>query len=82
MGGATAQVGDPSGKTKERQSIKLNTVQQYSTSLKESLQRVFDNHELYFCDNNIRLGPSTKYGSFLIHYCNFHQVFVNFVRVS
>ncbi|XP_033630478.1 tyrosine--tRNA ligase, mitochondrial-like [Asterias rubens] len=48
IGGATALVGDPSGKTKEREPLQSAVVQSNAASIKDSLERIFTNHERYF----------------------------------
>ncbi|XP_043944036.1 tyrosine--tRNA ligase, mitochondrial [Protopterus annectens] len=48
IGGATAQIGDPSGKTKEREALAQDTISTNVTGLRDSLQRVFTNHNLYY----------------------------------
>ncbi|XP_051545956.1 tyrosine--tRNA ligase, mitochondrial isoform X2 [Myxocyprinus asiaticus] len=59
LGGATAQIGDPSGKTAERERLSPATVEQNARGILESLQRVFTNHELYFCPDPSKLGRVT-----------------------
>lgn len=56
IGGATAQIGDPSGKTTERQAIAPDVLKKNEDGIRESLHRVFTNHELYFCTNAKKLG--------------------------
>ncbi|ESO93286.1 hypothetical protein LOTGIDRAFT_119495 [Lottia gigantea] len=48
VGGATAQIGDPSGRTKERDRIDLHDVERNVEKLTENLQRIFDNHSTCF----------------------------------
>ena len=60
MGGATAQIGDPSGKTKDRHAMEIKSIKNNATKIKDTLQKIFDNHELYLCQHNTRLGPATK----------------------
>ncbi|XP_038064265.1 tyrosine--tRNA ligase, mitochondrial-like isoform X2 [Patiria miniata] len=48
IGGATALIGDPSGKTTERTPLESSVVQSNAASIKSSLQRIFTNHERYF----------------------------------
>lgn len=59
LGGATAQIGDPSGKTSERERLSAETVEENTRSIRESLQRIFTNHELYFQDGCRTLGSYT-----------------------
>lgn len=56
LGGATAQIGDPSGKTSEREPLSPETVETNTQSIRESLQRIFTNHELYFHNSSKHLG--------------------------
>ncbi|KAL2093888.1 hypothetical protein ACEWY4_011200 [Coilia grayii] len=56
IGGATAQIGDPSGKTTERQTISADAIKTNEDGIRESLHRVFTNHELYFSTNAKKLG--------------------------
>ncbi|KAK2171492.1 hypothetical protein NP493_1061g00031 [Ridgeia piscesae] len=57
VGGATAQIGDPSGKTKERTPMDLETIESNVTSIKSSLKRIFRNHQEYFCQNEKDIQP-------------------------
>ncbi|XP_053497675.1 tyrosine--tRNA ligase, mitochondrial [Ictalurus furcatus] len=56
IGGATARIGDPSGKSKERECLSAAVVDSNARSVLESLHRIFTNHELYFCSDPQRLG--------------------------
>ncbi|KAJ7997909.1 hypothetical protein DPEC_G00217050 [Dallia pectoralis] len=56
IGGATAQIGDPSGKTSERPRLSLNMLEDNTRAIRESLQRIFTNHELIFHSNSKKLG--------------------------
>ncbi|XP_075997931.1 tyrosine--tRNA ligase, mitochondrial [Genypterus blacodes] len=56
LGGATAQIGDPSGKTSERERLSTEAAEANSRGIRESLQRIFTNHELHFHDSSRRLG--------------------------
>lgn len=47
VGGATAHIGDPSGKTKDREQISAETVEQNILGLMENLERIFTNHAVY-----------------------------------
>ncbi|XP_022093643.1 tyrosine--tRNA ligase, mitochondrial-like [Acanthaster planci] len=47
IGGATALIGDPSGKTKERAPLQSAVVQSNAASIKSSLERIFTNHERF-----------------------------------
>ncbi|KAI5698283.1 hypothetical protein M8J75_004569 [Diaphorina citri] len=48
IGGATAQVGDPSGKTKDRDKQDLATVQTNTKGIEKNIKTIFRNHEQYF----------------------------------
>ncbi|CAL8320853.1 unnamed protein product [Gadus morhua 'NCC'] len=54
IGGATAQIGDPSGKTSERERISADTLEGNTHSIRESIQRIFTNHELNFHDSSAK----------------------------
>ena len=43
VGGATGVVGDPSGRTKEREGISSDSLERNKAALKENLQRIFLN---------------------------------------
>nr|XP_033491167.1 tyrosine--tRNA ligase, mitochondrial [Epinephelus lanceolatus] len=59
LGGATAQIGDPSGKTHERERMSADAVEANTRSIQESIQRIFTNHELLFHDSSRKLGTVT-----------------------
>lgn len=59
LGGATAQIGDPSGRSAERERLSPATVEQNSRGILESLHRIFTHHELYFCPDPCKLGRLT-----------------------
>lgn len=59
VGGATAQIGDPSGKTSERERLTADAAEANSRGIRESLHRIFTNHELYFHDSARKLGTVT-----------------------
>ncbi|XP_057185266.1 tyrosine--tRNA ligase, mitochondrial [Triplophysa rosa] len=59
LGGATARIGDPSGKTAERERLCPATVERNARGILEDLQRIFTNHELYFSSDPSRLGRVT-----------------------
>uniref|UniRef100_A0A3Q2XSR9 Tyrosine--tRNA ligase n=1 Tax=Hippocampus comes TaxID=109280 RepID=A0A3Q2XSR9_HIPCM len=48
LGGATAQIGDPSGKTSERERLSADAVEENTRGIRESIHRIFTNHELHF----------------------------------
>ncbi|XP_029951330.1 tyrosine--tRNA ligase, mitochondrial [Salarias fasciatus] len=59
LGGATAQIGDPSGKTSERERLSADVAEANTRSIRESIQRIFTNHEVLFHDGSVRLGTAT-----------------------
>uniref|UniRef100_A0A3P9MLD2 Tyrosine--tRNA ligase n=1 Tax=Oryzias latipes TaxID=8090 RepID=A0A3P9MLD2_ORYLA len=59
LGGATAQIGDPSGKTSERERLSATSVEANTQTIRESIQRIFTNHEMYFHDSGRTLGTAT-----------------------
>lgn len=59
LGGATAQIGDPSGKTSERERMSAEVVAANTHSIRESIQRIFINHEVYFHESSKTLGSVT-----------------------
>ncbi|XP_043199257.1 tyrosine--tRNA ligase, mitochondrial-like isoform X2 [Amphibalanus amphitrite] len=48
IGGATGQIGDPSGRRTERSPMEVETVEKNASAIEENLRRVFSNHERYF----------------------------------
>ncbi|XP_053742552.1 tyrosine--tRNA ligase, mitochondrial [Synchiropus splendidus] len=59
LGGATAQIGDPSGRTSERERLSPELVAANTRSIRDSLQRIFAHHELLFHDGSRKLGTVT-----------------------
>ncbi|CAN9498978.1 unnamed protein product [Ophioblennius macclurei] len=63
LGGATARIGDPSGKTSEREPLSADAAEANGRSIRESIQRIFANHELLFhhgsSSSSGRLGTAT-----------------------
>ncbi|KAM9854817.1 tyrosine--tRNA ligase, mitochondrial [Aulostomus maculatus] len=59
LGGATAQIGDPSGKTSERGRLPVDAVKTNTQSIRENLERIFINHESLFHDSSRKLGTVT-----------------------
>ncbi|XP_041111219.1 tyrosine--tRNA ligase, mitochondrial [Polyodon spathula] len=47
IGGATAQIGDPSGKAREREPLSEKSIETNTRGIRDCLERVFTNHELY-----------------------------------
>ncbi|XP_061180938.1 tyrosine--tRNA ligase, mitochondrial-like isoform X4 [Saccostrea echinata] len=60
VGGATAQIGDPSGRTKDRDPMKPEVVERNVASITESLERIFSNHQRYFWRNQSRELPAVR----------------------
>ncbi|XP_034258648.1 tyrosine--tRNA ligase, mitochondrial [Pantherophis guttatus] len=57
VGGATARLGDPSGRTKAREPLTAEEVRERARGLLEGLQRLFQNHrELFWAEEGNRLG--------------------------
>ncbi|XP_074839894.1 tyrosine--tRNA ligase, mitochondrial [Carettochelys insculpta] len=48
VGGATARLGDPSGRTKERPPLSEERAREHALGLREGLRRLFDNHRQLF----------------------------------
>lgn len=59
LGGATAQIGDPSGKALERERLSADVAEKNTQSIRESIQRIFTNHELLLHDSSKKLGSVT-----------------------
>nr|XP_020479813.1 tyrosine--tRNA ligase, mitochondrial [Monopterus albus] len=59
LGGATAQIGDPSGKTSERERLSEDAVHANTRGIRESIERIFTNHELLFHDSSVKMGTVT-----------------------
>lgn len=59
LGGATAQIGDPSGKASERERLSAEVVEANTHSIRESVLRIFTNHEVLFHDSCKTLGTFT-----------------------
>ncbi|XP_073996669.1 tyrosine--tRNA ligase, mitochondrial isoform X2 [Rhodnius prolixus] len=48
LGGATGRIGDPSGRSKERDEQQKDVIKQNIHSLNKNLTRLFENHQQYF----------------------------------
>ncbi|XP_028305898.1 tyrosine--tRNA ligase, mitochondrial [Gouania willdenowi] len=59
LGGATAQIGDPSGRTGERERVSADTVEKNTVSIRDSIHRIFTNHEMHFHHSSRSLGTMT-----------------------
>ncbi|XP_058835234.1 tyrosine--tRNA ligase, mitochondrial [Topomyia yanbarensis] len=44
LGGATGQIGDPSGRSSERQAMQLETMNRNLTSIRAQIERIFEHH--------------------------------------
>lgn len=53
IGDATAQIGDPSGKSAERPQIDATTVQQNARSIEADVRTVLDNYRRHFASHSI-----------------------------
>ena len=72
IGGFTAQIGDPSGKSEERPLLKLSEIQKNISGLEENLKQIFQNFgQLYDISesptilNNYEWCKDLKLGDFL-----------------
>lgn len=52
IGGATAQIGDPSGRTTDRPEILRSVIEQNTEAIENTIRILFDNHMEYFCDKS------------------------------
>ncbi|XP_061678509.1 tyrosine--tRNA ligase, mitochondrial [Syngnathoides biaculeatus] len=59
LGGATARIGDPSGKTSEREQLSADVVEANTRRIRETIHRIFINHELHFHDGSKTPGTVT-----------------------
>lgn len=50
IGGATARIGDPSGKNAEREEMGEDQLTNNLVGIREDIERIFENHEKYFWD--------------------------------
>lgn len=50
VGGATGRIGDPSGHATDRPELQSTIINSNVRSIKESIQRIFSNHEQYLWD--------------------------------
>ncbi|XP_072915312.1 tyrosine--tRNA ligase, mitochondrial isoform X1 [Hemitrygon akajei] len=59
LGGATARLGDPSGRSSEREAVSADTVRENARSIREGILGVFRNHRACFCSDAeaASLGP-------------------------
>ncbi len=52
IGGATALIGDPSGKSSERIALPEENVKENTNVIGENITRIFQNHEKYIWEKN------------------------------
>lgn len=48
IGMATAQIGDPSGRTKDRELQNIDIVREQGRKIQNNIKTIFNNHEEYF----------------------------------
>lgn len=57
VGGATAKIGDPSGRNTEREKLSTNFVDNNLSGLVKNIETIFANHNNYFWKENDLLKP-------------------------
>lgn len=59
IGGATGRIGDPSGKSTERNALETQELKHNLSCIKKQLHRIFDNHRKYLWNEktNSKLHP-------------------------
>ena len=55
LGGATAQIGDPSGRNTERSPMEISVIENNVQRLHESIKQIFTNHEKFLWKHEKRL---------------------------
>lgn len=60
IGGATAKIGDPSGRTSDREQITDEQIKQNSWSIHQSLERIFSNHHQFLWKNKNKKLPDIR----------------------
>ncbi|KAG8224856.1 hypothetical protein J437_LFUL005459 [Ladona fulva] len=60
IGGATAQIGDPSGRTSERKKLKLENIEKSSTLIQKNISDIFENHKKYFWNQKGKKDPLSE----------------------
>lgn len=55
LGGATGQIGDPSGRSTDRVALENQTLHDNISSIKKNLETVFENHKKYLWDGDENL---------------------------
>lgn len=54
VGGATGRIGDPSGKSTERNAIEIKELKHNLSRIKKQLHNIFDNHRKYLWNENVQ----------------------------
>lgn len=57
MGGATAKIGDPSGRKTERDALQTNTIDDNIAGLYKNIETIFNNHEKFLWKSQEPLQP-------------------------
>lgn len=57
VGGATGRIGDPSGKSTERNALETDELKHNLSCIKKQLQKIFDNHRKYLWKEKGKLQP-------------------------
>lgn len=57
IGTATAQIGDPSGRTKDREKQVAQIVRAQGLEIKKNIETICENHEKYFWSKIPNCGP-------------------------
>lgn len=58
LGGATGLIGDPSGRSTERNLLETETMERNLKNIKRQMERIFGNHKEYFYpQTEIKCGP-------------------------
>lgn len=57
MGGATAKIGDPSGRKTERQEMLNSLIDDNVKGIKKNIETIFENHAKYFWKGESPLKP-------------------------
>lgn len=55
VGGATGRIGDPSGKSTERNALDANELNHNLKCIKKQLHKIFENHEKYLWNQSYKL---------------------------
>ncbi|OQV25441.1 Tyrosine--tRNA ligase, mitochondrial [Hypsibius exemplaris] len=74
IGDATALVGDPSGKNKEREGIAADVVAGYSAGIRANIERIFANHAAHLWKSQTKVLPELKLMSNMDWYSKMNPV--------